>query len=233
MKASLFLCFVIICPFLVVAQTGKNPRVIRYFFHSHGISFQNFPNLNARIQSFPQYADLKKTTGTLEFGVITKRNKTLILYNFITGSSLSGNKEKKSTATKFIGGSIDLGYNFLEKNNLSIYPFIGLGIVKYNVLLRKDNSSIPFDSVLQNSIVQQNVVPLTFNNNFLAYKTGIGINLKSAKHFRNSAGLQMGYSGSFNESKWKVNSTQILTNSPKDILSKFFLQINILYQIRK
>ena len=148
-------------------------------------------------------------------------------------SCLSGNKEKKSTTTKFIGGSIDLGYNFLEKNNLSIYPFIGLGIVKYNVLLRKDNSSIPFDSVLQNSIVQQNVVPLTFNNNFLAYKTGIGINLKSAKHPRNSAGLQMGYSGSFNESTWKVNNTQILTNSPKDILSKIFLQINILYQIRK
>ena len=227
------LLIIIICPFLLFAQSKENPKVVRYFFHSHGISFQDFKNLNARVRSFPQYADLKRSTGTLEFGLITKRDKTLILYNFIVGSSLSGNKEKKSTATKFLGGSIDLGYNVLEKNNLSIYPFLGLGFVKYSVLLKKDYSSIPFDSLLQNSTVQQNVSPLNFNNNFLAYKTGIGINLKSVKHPRNSAGLQMGYSGSFNKSKWKVNNTQLLDNSPKDLLSKLFFQVNILYQMSK
>lgn len=205
----------------------------RFFFHSHGISYQKFENLNNRISLYPQYASLKNTVGTLQFGLITERRKTSIIYSFSTGSSLSGNKETKSSSTKFIGGSVDLAYHMIGRKQISFYPLLGLGYERYSIVLRKDNSMVPFDSVLQNNNVQQNSEPLQFTNAFVVYKMGLGINARSLKHPRNSIGLQGGYIGGFNNRTWRINGTQLLFNSPKDNLSKFFFHIDIRYELLK
>ena len=214
-----------------VAQT-KTP-VKRYLFHSHGVSFQNFDNLNNRIKGYPQYEQLKNTIGTLQFGIFTEYDKLIIGYNGNFGSSVSGDKNKKSGAINYLGGGIDLGYSIYKTPRISLYPFVGLGYEKFKASFNKDISAIPFDTVLASNNARQNTERPVFTNKFAVYKVGIGAFITSKKRPKNSLGLQVGYTGSFGEKEWKINNVQSLFNSPKDKLSKIFASILIRYELKK
>ena len=215
------------------AQSGSKPEVKRYFFHSHGISFQKFENLNNRIAAYPQYEQAKNSIGTLQFGMISERNKLVTSFNFNAGSSFSGDREKKSSNTRFLGLSADVGYNLLKSNRVSIFPFAGLGYENYTMTFNKNVSSVPFDSVLQSNNFQQRVENVVFNNSFFVYRLGFGIFVSSKKHVQNSLGFQLGYTGGFGEQEWKINKTQTLLNGPKDELSKLWASILFRYQFKR
>lgn len=217
---------------LANAQQKKKSSVKRILFHSHGISFQKFDNLNKRIANYPQFQSSKNSTGTFQFGSFTERDKLITGLNLNVGSSLSGNRNKKSTATNFFGVAADVGYNLLKGTQVSLYPFAGLGYEKYTVRYNRDISTIPFDSVLQSVNFQQRTENLAFINSFVVYRAGMGINITSKKHLQNSVGLQIGYTGGFGDQEWKINKSQILLNSPKDKLSKIFTSIIIRYQLK-
>lgn len=97
---------------------------------------------------------------------------------------------------------------------------VGLGIENYTLVLNRDNSTVQFDSVLNLSTVRQNVGPLKLANRFITDRLGTGTNISSKKRPRNSFGFQIGYMGSFKDEIWRVNTSQIIANSPKDMLSK-------------
>ena len=215
------------------AQTKTKSAVKRYLFHSHGFSFQKFENLNTRIKAFPQYEQLKKTTGTLQFGLFTEYDKIIVGYSGNFGSSLSGDKNKKSSATKFLGGLIDVGYSIFKTERISIFPYAGLGYERFKAVFNKDISAIAFDSVLVSNSVRQNTEQLIFTNAFAVYRVGVGTFVTSKKYPQNSVGLQVGYSGSFGENDWKINNTQTVFNSPKDKLSKISACILIRYELKK
>lgn len=215
------------------AQSNGKPKVKRYFFHSHGISFQKFENLNKRVAAYPQFEQAKNSTGTLQFGTFAERNRVITGFSINAGSSLSGDREKKSTATSFFGMSADVGYNFLKSSRVSLYPFAGLSYETYKVKYNHDVSAIPFDSVLQSNNFQQRVENLVFNNSFLVHRLGIGVIVTSKKHPQNSLGLQVDYTGSFSGNKWKVNKSQTLLNSPLDKLSKVSASVLIRYQLKR
>ena len=216
------------------AQIKTKPTVKRYLFHSHGISFQKFNNLDNRIKAYSQYEQLKNTTGTLQFGFFTEyKNNFIIGYSGNFGSSLSGDKNKKSSSTKFIGGAIDVGYCIFKTNRVSIFPYAGLGFEEFKAVFNKDISTIAFDSVLASNNVRQRTERLIFTNAFAIYRAGLGTFVTSKKHPQNSIGLQVGYSGSFGEKDWKINNTQSLFNSPKDKLSKISASILIRYELKR
>ena len=215
------------------AQTKTKPPVKRYLFHSHGVSFQKFDNLNNRIKAYPQYEQLKNTTGTLQFGIFTEYDKITVGYSGNFGSSLSGDKNKKSSATKFLGGSIDVGYNIARTNRFTLFPYIGLGYEQFKASFNKDISTIAFDSVLASNNIRQTTEQLIFKNTFVMYRFGFAAFVSSKKHAQNCIGLQIGYSGSFGKKDWKINNTQTLSNSPKDKLSKVSASILIRYELKK
>jgi hypothetical protein len=215
------------------AQSMGKPKVKRYFFHSHGISLQKFENLNKRIAAYPQFEKAKNSTGTLQFGTFAERERLITGFSINAGSSLSGDREKKSTATSFFGLSADIGYNLLKSSRVSLYPFTGLGYETYKVKYNRDVSSIPFDSVLLSNTFQQRAENLVFNNSFLVYRLGVGLFVTSKKHMQNSIGFQVGYTGGFGEEEWKINTTQTLLNSPKDKLSKLSASVLIRYQFKR
>ena len=217
---------------LANAQQKKKSPVKRMLFHSHGISFQKFDNLNKRIANYPQFQSSKNSTGTFQFGSFTERDRLITGLSLNVGSSLSGNRNKKSTATNYFGVAADVGYNLLKGTQVSLYPFAGLGYEKYKVRFNRDISTIPFDSVLQSVSFQQRVENPAFTNSYVVYRVGIGINITSKKHLQNSAGLQIGYTGGFGENDWKIKKSQTLLNSPKDKLSKIFTSIIIRYQLK-
>ena len=222
MKMIKLIVLVITSPIFCIAQTKEKPSVKRYFTHTHGISYQKFDNINNRIKMFPQYEQLKNTTGTLQFGLITERNKTIFNYLVTVGSSLSGDNEKRSTATRFTGFAFDLGYYIYKRKRFSVYPMAGLGLENFTLVLNRDNSAVPFDSLLNSTTTRQNVEPLKLANRFITYRLGAGANANSKKYPRNSFGVQVGYIGSFTDKDWRINSTQIIAKSPKDNLSKLY-----------
>lgn len=216
---------------ITYAQKKGNAVVKRMFFHSHGISFQKFENLNKRITAYPQFEPAKNSTGTLQFGIVAQRKRIINGYSINAGSSLSGDREKKSTGTSFFGISADVGYNILKSTGVLLYPFAGLGYEGYKIKLNRDVSTFPFDSILTSGNFQQRAENLVFNNSFMLYKVGLGLVVTSKKHVRNSIGLQVDYSGSFKSNSWKINKSQMLLNSPKDNLSKIGVSLLIRYQL--
>ena len=219
--------------FTIKATAQTKTPVKRYLFHSHGISFQKFNNLNSRIKAFPQYEQLKNTTGTLQFGIFTEYDKITVGYSGNFGSSLGGDKNKKSSKLGFAGGSIDVCYNIARTNRFTLSPYIGLGYEQFKASFNKDISTIAFDSVLASNNIRQTTEQLIFKNAFVVYRFGFGTFVSSARNPQNSIGLQIGYSGSFGEKDWKINSTQTLLNSPKDKLSKIAASILIRYELKK
>ena len=225
--------FLLLFSIITNAQTGAKSDVKRMLFHSHGISFQKFNNLNNRISTYPQFQQPKNSTGTFELGFLTERNRFVSGLSFNVGSSLGGSRNKKSSSTSFVGIAIDAGYNLLKSARFSLYPFAGLGYESYRVTLNRDNSSVPFDSVLQSNVFQQRAESLLFTNSFLVYRVGMGAFVTSKKHTQNSVGLQVGYTGGFKPGDWKINGSQTLLNSPVDNLSKIYTSIIIRYELKR
>jgi hypothetical protein len=190
-----------------------------------GVSFQNFDGLNSRIANFDQYKQLKDQTGTLQLGWLKERKRIVSGFNLSGGTGLSGSRGKKSSNMRYIGLGGDIGYSVIKNKQAMLYPFAGLGYQWYQARFYKDNSSVPFDEVLQSPNVQNDISALGFKNEFFTYRLGIGIILTSPKHPSGGIGLQAGYSGSFQERAWTGNENQTLGNAPKDGLSQFFISL--------
>ena len=219
-------------PLFGTAQRKKSIP-IRHITHAHGASYQRFPAISANIVSAANYKKPNPIIGTLHFGLITERDKTIFKYFLNGGNGFSGNKKTQSTATKMIGFSVDFGYYLINQKRFAIYPLAGLGYDRYTLILNRDNSVIPFDSVLQNPATRQRTNPVKLSNTFFHYRIGAGIKFNSVKHPRNSIGFDAGYGSSFKGNDWKINNTQTLAQSPNEKLSKYFALILISYRLKK
>ena len=144
---------------------------------------------------FPQHEQLKNTTGTLQFGIITERKKTIFNYLVPVGTSLSGDNEKGSTAYRFTAFAFDLGYYIYKGNRISVYPMVGFGIENFTLVLNRDHSTVPFDSVINSPTARQNIEKIKLANRFITYRLGAACNITSKRHPRNSFELQVGYVG--------------------------------------
>lgn len=222
----------ILAPSFVKAQ-NKKATPVRYISHAHGATYQNFPAINGSIAGSGNYKKPNPIIGTLNFGFITERNKSFFKYFLNGGNGFSGNKKTQSTTTKMLGLSVDFGYYVITKKQFAIYPIAGLGYDRYTLVLNKNNSTIPFDSVLQNPVTRQQTSPVKLSNTFLHYRIGAGIKINSVKHPRNSIGFDAGYGSSFTHNDWKINNTQTLAKSPDEKLSKYFAHILISYRLKK
>ncbi len=191
-----------------------------------GISFQSFDGLNNRIAAFPQYEALKNHMWTLTLGSMNVRKNFISGLSVTGGSSLSGDRGKKSSALRFLSGGLDLGYDVIPSEKLMLFPMVGIGAEGYQAVFYKDNSSVNFNDVLTSSSVQNSIRSVKFTNSFLTYRLGLGFAYKSPKH-PGSIGLRVGYTGSFKDRAWKSSENQVLNGSPVDNLSRF--QVSLVF----
>lgn len=203
-----------------------------YMMHGIGASFQDFDALNARVGNFSQYKQLKDHMGTLQLGWLKEYNRIISAWAFQLGSSMSGDRDKKSSNVRFFGFSADLGYNVLSSDRIMLYPMVGIGYEKYQARFFKDNSVVDFDDVLESPTVQNNIRPVDFKNSFLTYRAGAGFAIKSAKNPYHAIGLHAGYTGSFRDRKWRSDQNQELMNSPEEGLGRVFVSLTFLSQPR-
>ena len=205
------------------AQHNKNTDAMPELTLGIGISFQKFNGINERIANFPKYKQLSDHTGTLQLGFRKEQHRFISELNLIAGSSLSGNRSKKSSVAKFYGIGAGIGYDLLQSEKILLYPLAGLGYQKYQARFYQDNSSVPFDGLLESPSSQSQLQSLDFKNSFFTYRLGFGVAVKSARHC--SIGLSAGYTGSFKSHAWKSNQDQALANSPEDKLSQYQVSI--------
>lgn len=231
MKTTILVCLFAISS-IVNAQDSRKTGFMPYMMHGIGASFQEFDGLNDRVGAFPQYKELRNNMGTLQLGWLKERNRIISAGSFMLGSSMSGDRDERSSTIRFFGFSADLGYNVLNSERLMLYPMLGLGYEKYQAKFFKDNSGVDFNDVLESPAVQNSLRPVDFKNSFLTYRAGAGVSLKSPKNPGHSIGLHAGYVGSFKDQSWRTNENQELMNSPEDGIGRIYVSLVFLTQPR-
>ena len=202
-------------------QDAKKDFTPPMFMRGIGISFQKFDGLNSRIANRPEYKQLRDYAGTLDMGWMTVNKRFVQVMDLTLGSSMSGDREKKSSTIRYAGAGLDFGYDVIKKDMIMLYPMIGIGAQGYQARFFRDNSSVLFTDVLTSPTVQNNIRPVAFTNFFLTYRLGLGFAVKSAKYPSSSMGVKLGYTGSFKDKAWKSSDNQTLAGAPTDGLSQF------------
>jgi hypothetical protein len=186
-----------------------------------GISFQKFSGLDSRIANFPQYKELKHATGVLQLGWFKEKNQFISQINLMGGSSMSGDRDKRSSTIRYLGAAVDIGYDVIKSDKVAVYPLAGIGYQAYQARFFRDNSEVNFDDVLQSTTIQNNIKPLNLHNGFVNYRFGLGIAATSEKHHC-SIGVQGVYTGGFASHAWRSSDGQSLANAPVDKLSQVY-----------
>jgi hypothetical protein len=215
---SLFLLFSCVSAF---AQDDKHMMDFPEMSRGAGVSFQKFDGLNNRIDNFPQYKELRNATGVLQLGTFHESHQFISQMNLMAGSSMSGDRDKKSSTIRYLGAGIDFGYDFIKSEKIALFPLVGLGYQMYQARFFKDNSAVNFDDVVNSPTAQNNIKPLELTNGFFNYHLGIGFAARSPKHGC-SIGIQAMYTGSFHDRAWRSNDDQTLSNAPTDKLSQIY-----------
>ncbi len=205
------------------AQNDYKGKGMPLITGSFGVSFQKFDGLNSRVANFPQYESLKDYAGTIGLGWLKERNRVISGGGLTLGSSMSGNRDKKSSTIRYFGLNADIGYNLLKSDKVMFYPLVGIGYQGHQAIFYKDNSAVLFNDVLESPTVQKSIESVRFTNSFLLYRAGVGVAFKSLKYPGHSIGVQAGYSGSFDEHMWRSNENQLLSGAPADKLGQFYV----------
>ena len=229
MKTAIFVSLMAISLSLV-AQDSRKAGFRPYMMHGIGASFQEFEGLNSRIAEFPQYKELRDYMGTLQLGWLKQHNKVISGFSFMAGSSMSGDRDERSSTIRFLGIGADLGYNVLNSDRVMLYPMIGIGYERYQARFFKDNTSVDFNDVLESPTVQSSLRPVDFKNAFVTYRAGAGVSLKSPKNPAHSIGLHAGFVGSFKDHGWKSDYKQEVKNAPEDGIGRIYVSLVFLSQ---
>jgi len=185
-----------------------------------GISFQQFSGLNTRIAAYPQYKALRDQMGTLSLGSRNVKGQFISEFTLTGASSMSGNRNKRSSTIRSLGVQMNLGYDFIRSEKFMLSPLAGIGFEGYQAKFYKDNSAVNFNDVLNSSNTQQSISAVKFTNSFVTYNLGLGFNVKPAK-CNGTIGIQASYTGSYNDRAWRGGDRQELANAPTDRLSRF------------
>jgi hypothetical protein len=161
---------------------------------------------------------------TLSAGSMHVRNNFISQLTLTGGSSLSGDRDKKSSALRFLSGGLDFGYDVIPADKIMLYPLAGIGVETYHAIFYKDVSGVDFNDVAQSPTIQNAIRSVKFVNTFFTYHFGLGFALKAPKG-SGSIGIQAGYTGSFKEKGWKSSEYQTLDNAPSDNLSRFSVSL--------
>src|SRR5688572_23261731 len=123
MKTSMLICLFAIS-LSVVAQETRNAGFRPYMMRGVGATFQEFDGLNTRLADFPQYKELRDHMGTLQLGWIKEHNKLISGFSLMAGSSMSGDRDERSSTIRFLGIGADIGYNVLNSELIMVYPMV-------------------------------------------------------------------------------------------------------------
>jgi hypothetical protein len=208
------------------SQAKKSVEFIPQLTSGIGVSLQQFNGLNDRIKKYPVYRPLDGYALTLELGTLNQYKRFMSDMNLLGGSSFSGHSGRGSVV-RYLAVNIGWGYDLVQEKNILIYPMVGLEGEIFQARFFRDNSSVPFDNLVQDPTVQNDLTSLDFVNRFFSYRLGVGFSLSSERHRSGTIGLRAFYTGSFVKQPWKSRQGQKLADVPYDHLSQFHFALII------
>lgn len=229
MKSIMLACAMALTIGASAQQTTQPAKTqSRSFFSTLGIGvgWQDFSGLNDRLEGLSDYEQLKDLTALLHLGWLKERNRLIANTQLTLGSSLSGDRNEKSSVVHFIGIGADAGYDLLASDRMMLYPLVGIGYEWYQAKFYRDISALNFDDVVTSPILQNTIKAASFKNDFFTWRAGLGFNILNPKNSNYGIGLQAAYTGSFQNRHWKSNDNLSLNNSPEDRLGR--IQVSLI-----
>lgn len=202
-------------------KKGKSFGVISIFN-----SYQSFDGLKQRIAQRPEYQALNNGVVGFNLGYEYENTGFVVNAELGLGSNFRFSRSQKATSLSTINSGVKIGYNlFHNSKSIRVVPFGGLGVDFFGVRLSRDVSSIPFDSVLRNPILQESLEPVSVNNVFFTYKAGLMIDVALGKKKQDFIGLEAGYTAGFGNSAWRMGNYQLTGNPPRDALQRWYVSL--------
>lgn len=190
-----------------------------------GVSIQAFDGLNSRLEGHPEFRKLRDIAGTLSLGCMKIRNRFVSNVDLVAASSMSGDRDRKSSTVRYLGAGIDLGYDVIPADKIILTPLVGIGGEAYMARFYRDNSAVPFNLVLVSPDVQNDIRPVDFTNTFFVYRLGFALATRHPNNRSVTFGIQARYVGSFKDKAWKSADNQELAGAPEDRLSQFQISL--------
>ena len=210
-----------------ITKKDKKDKMERYMpmmTRGIGVSLQKFSGLKDRLAGFPQYKSLRNHMFTISAGSMHVVKNFVSQLTLSGGSSLSGDRDKQSSALRYLGAGLDFGYDVIPADRVMVYPMVGIGAETYHAIFYKDVSGIDFDDVAGSPTVQNSIRSVKFVNTFIAYRLGLGIAFKAPKG-NGTIGVQAHYIGGFKEKGWKSAENQSLNDAPSDDLHRVSISL--------
>ncbi|WP_336515509.1 hypothetical protein [Pollutibacter soli] len=234
MKSIMIMCAMVVTVSATAQQTTTGSTTTqtktysKNFFSTigFGVGWQDFSGLNDRVKEFPEYEQLNDVTALLHLGWLKEKNRLISNTQVTLGSTLSGNRDQKSSDVRFIGLGADVGYDLLASDRMMLYPLVGIGYEWYHAKFNRDVSSVDFDDVLGSPVLQNTIKAALFKNDFFTWRAGLGFNILNPKSNNYGIGIQAAYTGSFQDRSWKSSDNLNLNNSPKDRLGR--IQVSLI-----
>lgn len=230
---SLFNCLILVIFFLPQANFAQSEPV-----HEWGAIL----NVNAGLTGY-HYSDMENNLGNLDplperwsagsFEVGTEaflvlKKHFLFRGNYFNtwsfGFSVADFDGKWSAG----GGSIGLGYAYVEKaNTFYILPSLSLGIINGNLELDATNNSLFGEDVIEEGSIQE----YTINNPFLDLNVHFGKMLKlgqSERAFGLTPAFSVGYKMSLKRGEWsELDSGREVNGVAKSLLYGWYIKFGI------
>jgi len=230
MKHYLFsLTFSILVSSLIFGQEDQSYRLGGLGYASIGGQSLSFNDSNSPLQSlsvFPDNLNLQFGGG----GFILLDSKYIIKGQGYGSIFQLANTSVASLNSTFGGGGLNLGYAFINKNDLLLFPTVGIGASGYN--LEVENISAT-NLLFGNEVISPNQV--TEYQLFNAY-LDLNLNLHRLFDFGKddddiggfSLGLSLGYQLPINDGTWKNLSTNNeIQNLENNSASAFYIKLLI------
>lgn len=218
------------------AQTSYKDST-RFYEHAYvgmGYSSQSFPGFNAVLtRYFPQ--SIPTDVISFHYGGKSAFNQFLVQGDALLAIGSKGRRKTGVTSVGLLSIGIDAGVFLFKPGNVRVYPFAGISLDVPMVTASVKTSDIVFDSVLANPMTRQRTEPMSFNNFFVGWRSGLAIDFGKGKKSNQpyTMGIRAGYKQSFNTGRWTINGDGNFRQAPTDRLTQWFGSIVFYSPIHK
>lgn len=204
------ICVLFFAPALCRGQAEGSPEGVGMGYSMFGTSTLDLDALNSRLESkgYPGLSDNFFTTGGGGHAVINDR---IIIggegHALLGDEVTSGNYESSISAGY---GFFDVGYIVYSKNQLRVYPLLGIGGGGMTLKIKEKTGSLSFDDVLDNPARSVN---LTTGGFLLSFAVGMDYLLILGGDEEGEGGLvfglRAGYTISPFERGWEMDELEL------------------------
>jgi hypothetical protein len=218
MKKILLLFCVVLCITVDAQETAPKKKLFSVqrvgLYGTAGIHHSNYNGIN-KMLSDSGYSTFYKNKFTLGFGFTARTHRVIVNLDYLLFSQCNVTPGFVCSHIDFASYSAVAGFDITRKNNLDIYPFLGVSRNRTDILLSYVSfPEMPLQTFL---FTYSNIARITRVNYSLNIGAGVDYFMPVSKKYSSEVlfGLYAGYYLQINEGTWFIHVDELpLTNAP-------------------